>query len=75
MANRHFHYVPEVAAAFFWCVPALFDFPLPFFYPVYLSLLLLDRAYRDDKRCADKYNQYWNTYCEKVPYMIVPGIL
>ncbi|RYY71411.1 hypothetical protein EON63_21735 [archaeon] len=47
---RHFHYVPEILASFFWCLPALFHHPLPYFYPVYLTILLLDRAYRDDKR-------------------------
>jgi hypothetical protein len=47
---RHFHYIPEIAASFFWCVPALFSHPLPFFYPVYLTILLVDRAWRDDKR-------------------------
>ena len=27
--SRHFHYIPEIAAAFFWTVPALFTNPLP----------------------------------------------
>eukprot|EP01035_Chromulina_nebulosa_P017795 gene17795-23403_t len=72
---RHFHYIPEVGASFFWCVPALFENPLPYFYPVYLSLLLIDRAWRDDARCADKYKTYWDKYCEKVPYKLIPGII
>ena len=72
---RHFHYIPEIAAAFFWCLPALFTHPLPYFYPVYLTMLLLDRAWRDDKRCADKYGAYWTEYCTKVPYKIIPGVL
>lgn len=72
---RHFHYVPEVMASFFWCVPALLSHPLPFFYPVYLSMLLADRAWRDDKRCADKYKTYWDEYCTKVPYRIIPGVV
>eukprot|EP00981_Chlorochromonas_danica_P006665 scaffold1447_cov165-Ochromonas_danica.AAC.11 len=72
---RHFHYVPEIIASFCWCVPALFVHPLPYFYPVYLTLLLLDRAWRDDKRCADKYQAYWDGYCSKVPYKIIPGII
>lgn len=72
---RHFHYVPEISASFFWCVPALFTHPLPYFYPAYLTLLLMDRAYRDDKRCAVKYTASWDAYCEKVPYKIIPGVL
>jgi len=72
---RHFHYIPEIAASFFWCVPALFVSPLPYFYPVYLTILLFDRAWRDDARCADKYKQYWVEYCKAVPYKIIPGII
>ncbi|XP_060970751.1 7-dehydrocholesterol reductase-like isoform X2 [Cannabis sativa] len=71
---RHFHYVPEISAAFFWTVPALFDHALPYFYVVFLTILLLDQAKRDDDRCRSKYENYWKVYCEKVPYRVIPGI-
>lgn len=71
---RHFHYVPEIAAAFFWSVPALFVNFSPYFYVCFLTLLLLDRANRDDLRCAIKYGNYWQNYCAKVPYKIIPFI-
>jgi 7-dehydrocholesterol reductase len=74
----HFHYVPEIAAAFFWAIPASINFQmwiLPLFYPIYLTLLLADRAWRDDKRCADKYGKYWDMYCNKVPSKIIPGVV
>ena len=73
---RHFHYIPEITASFFWCVPALFDDgPIPYFYPFYLTLLLLDRAWRDDARCAAKYKQDWDAYCTIVPQKIIPGVI
>lgn len=72
---RHFHYIPEVAAAFMWCAPALFTHALPYYYPFYLSILLTDRAWRDDARCADKYKEYWTAYCKKVPSKIIPGVI
>lgn len=72
---RHFHYIPEIMGSFFWCVPGLFSHPLPFFYPVYLTLLLFDRAWRDDARCADKYGKYWVEYCKKVPSKVIPGVV
>ena len=72
---RHFHYVPEIMSSVFWCVPVQASFPLPYFYPVYLTLLLLDRAWRDDARCGDKYKEDWKAYCKLVPYKIVPGIV
>ncbi|XP_031501298.1 7-dehydrocholesterol reductase [Nymphaea colorata] len=72
--SRHFHYVPEILAAFFWTLPALFNHCLPYFYVVFLTILLFDRAKRDDDRCANKYQKYWKQYCQKVPNRIVPGI-
>ncbi len=71
---RHFHYIPELAGAFFWSVPALFNDFMPYFYFVFLTCLLLDRAFRHDKRCADKYGEHWQLYCEKVPYKIIPYV-
>lgn len=70
--SRHFHYVPELLGTFFWTVPALFTHFLPYFYLIFLTILLLDRAYRHDKRCADKYGKHWIEYCNQVPYKIIP---
>lgn len=71
---RHFHYIPEILGAFFWSLPALFTNFMPYFYVLFLTILLIDRAYRHDKRCADKYGVYWDQYCERVPYKIIPFI-
>ncbi|CAM6104320.1 unnamed protein product [Calypogeia fissa] len=71
---RHFHYVPEILASFFWSLPALFYNFSPYFYTVYLTVLLFDRALRDDQRCRAKYQKYWDQYCSKVRYAIVPGV-
>lgn len=72
---RHFHYIPELAAAFFWSLPALFlDFS-PYFYVSFLTILLVDRAFRDDRRCAKKYGEDWKSYCEIVPYKIIPFLV
>jgi 7-dehydrocholesterol reductase len=42
---------------------------------VFLTLLLFDRAFRDDQRCAKKYGNDWKNYCELVPYKIVPFLI
>lgn len=72
---RHFHYVPEILAAVFWTIPAGFNHALPWFYVVFLTFLLFDRAYRDDARCRAKYGVFWDKYCKKVPYKVIPGII
>jgi len=73
--SRHFHYVPEVLGAFFWCLPALFSNLLPYFYVIFLAILLTDRAFRDDNRCAAKYGADWDAYRARVRYRIIPGLL
>lgn len=73
--SRHFHYVPELMAAYFWSCPGGHAHFMPFFYVTFLFFLLLDRSFRDDKRCADKYGKYWKQYCDIVPFKIIPGIV
>jgi 7-dehydrocholesterol reductase len=47
----------------------------PYFYVIYLTILLTDRAWRDDDRCRMKYGKYWDQYCDEVPYKILPKIV
>ena len=60
--SRHFHYVPEIMAAFCWSVPGVFASHsfYPLMYVSFLIVLLFDRAYRDDVRCREKYGSYWD---------------
>jgi len=71
---RHFHYVPEIALALAWSLPAGFSHFVPYFYVVYLTILLTDRASRDDQRCHKKYGAAWEEYCKRVPWKIMRGI-
>ncbi len=72
--SRHFHYVGEILGALCWSLPALFINFMPYFYVVYLTILLFHRAKRDDVKCRLKYGTYWDEYCKSVPYKIIPGI-
>jgi 7-dehydrocholesterol reductase len=71
---RHFHYVPELMLSVAWTLPAGFTHVLPWFYCVYLFILLMDRAIRDEKRCAKKYGPYWKEYTSVVRWRVVPGV-
>ena len=71
---RHFHYVPELGLAFAWTAPAGFTHITPWFYWLFLVILLVDRSMRDERRCAAKYGEDWARYCERVPWRIVPGV-
>lgn len=70
--SRHFHYILEISLAFFWTLPALFVNFLPWFYVIFLTILLTHRAHRDEKRCSEKYGAYWKEYCKAVPNKIIP---
>jgi len=70
---RHFHYLPEILAALMWA-PPVHQFVFPYFYTVYLTILLVDRAYRDDARCKGKYGSYWEEYKKRVPSKIIPWV-
>ncbi len=72
--SRHFHYIPEITAAFCWTVPVLFQSPVPWFYFIFLTILLTHRSIRDDGRCREKYGIYWDQYCYIVTSRIVPYI-
>lgn len=73
--TRHFHYIPELIGAFCWTLPALFSNFLPWFYVIFLTILLVHRAFRDDERCARKYGIYWDEYCSSVPYKLIPFVV
>lgn len=72
--SRNFRYVLELLGAFFWSLPAGFGLALPWFYFVFLVILLFDRANRNDIRCQKRYKEHWDQYCKKVRYKIIPGI-
>lgn len=71
---RHFHYVPELLLALAWTLPAGVTHVLPYFYFIFLFILLMDRAGRDDLRCEAKYGAAWLQYRSKVPYKVLPGV-
>lgn len=51
-----------------------FSNPFPFFYPVYLTILLVHREFRDEANSRRKYGASWDEYCRRVPYRILPKI-
>ena len=71
---RHFHYVPEILLAFFWSLPALCHCLMPYTYVLYLTVLLVHRSFRDDRKCEEKYGRFWLRYREMVPYRVLPYV-
>ena len=71
---RHMNYFGDLLMALAWCLPCLFESPLPYFYMFYFTILLVHRERRDNDMCAVRYDKDWETYCAKVRYRIVPGL-
>jgi len=70
---RKINYTGDILIAIAMSMPC----PLYLFaymYPIYLTILLVNRAKRDDGRCKEKYQKYWTEYCNKVPYVLIPGV-
>lgn len=72
--SRHFNYVPELILCFSICLPGIVSVPLAGVYYYFLQTLLIDRASRDDEKCSAKYTKYWDEYCKRVPYKILPFV-
>ncbi len=72
--SRHMNYLGDLLMALAWCLPALFQHPLPYFYLVYFVILLVHRERRDSAMCHAKYGKDWERYCKRVRWRVIPGI-
>lgn len=71
---RHPNYLGDIIMAFAWTLPCGFSSLIPFFYPVYLTILLVHRELRDEASNRRKYGASWDEYCRRVPYRILPKV-
>ena len=73
---RKINYLGDILIAISQSLPCLNcgGYLLPWLYPIYLTILLLHRAMRDNERCKEKYGKFWDEYCNKVRYVMIPGI-
>ncbi|HSN80959.1 MAG TPA: hypothetical protein VLS88_00150, partial [Polyangiales bacterium] len=71
---RHFHYTGEIIGAFCWSVVAGFQSWVPYVYVIYLTVLLIHRTHRDEKKNRRKYGEDWEKYRRIVPWRLIPGL-
>ncbi|KAL1187201.1 hypothetical protein V6Z11_A01G233500 [Gossypium hirsutum] len=69
---RHSNYLGDLLLALSFSLPCGLSSPIPYFYPIYLFILLVWRERRDEARCAEKYKDIWAEYCRLVPWRIFP---
>lgn len=71
---RHCNYLGDLLLALSFSLPCGISSPVPYFYPIYLLILLIWRERRDEARCAEKYKDIWAEYCKIVPCRILPYV-
>lgn len=71
---RHFNYLGDLMLSSAFCLACGFDHILPYFYIIYMAILLLHRIHRCNQRCQGKYGPDWDKYCQRVPYKLIPYI-
>ncbi|XP_077230693.1 ergosterol biosynthesis ERG4/ERG24 family [Tasmannia lanceolata] len=71
---RHCNYLGDLLLALSFSLPCGVSSVLPYFYPIYLLILLIWRERRDEARCALKYKEVWAEYCKLVPWRILPYV-
>jgi len=72
--SRHFNYLGDLTLSFAFCAACGFECLYPYFYIIFMTILLVQRVERDNHRCKAKYGSKWSEYIKKVPYKIVPFI-
>ncbi|XP_020592756.1 delta(14)-sterol reductase [Phalaenopsis equestris] len=72
--SRHCNYLGDLLLAFSFSLPCGASSVIPYFYPIYLLVLLVWRERRDDSRCSEKYREIWGEYCNQVPWRILPYV-
>ena len=72
--SRHMNYVFEIGLSACWSLVGIKLGIAPFAYLFYIIALLVHRIYRDESKCKNKYGKYWDKYCEKVKYRLIPSI-
>ncbi|KAJ1550473.1 7-dehydrocholesterol reductase [Nowakowskiella sp. JEL0078] len=70
--SRHFNYVGDLMISLAMCLPTGFGYISPYFYIIYMTILLVHRIERDHDRCTHKYGKYWDEYCKQVPAKLIP---
>ncbi|KAK9123980.1 hypothetical protein Sjap_013582 [Stephania japonica] len=71
---RHCNYLGDLLLALSFSLPCGASSPVPYFYPIYLFILLIWRERRDEARCSEKYKEIWAEYCKFVPWRILPYV-
>ena len=72
--GRHMNYTGDLILSLAYSLACGMEYLFPYFYFVFLAILLVHRCIRDEHRCKNKYDGSWKEYCDQVPYRLIPGV-
>jgi Delta14-sterol reductase len=72
--GRKINYTGELGVYLCFALCAGTSSPYPFLLPLSLTILLGQRASRDDKKCREKYGELWAEYCKRARFKIIPFV-
>lgn len=72
--GRHMNYTGDLILSLAYSLACGVDYLFPYFYFIFMTILLVHRCLRDEHRCHHKYGKSWETYCTLIPYRLIPKI-
>jgi Delta14-sterol reductase len=72
--GRKLNYTGELMVYFSWTLTTGFQSLVPYILPLWLLCLFTHRAWRDDKKCREKYGPLWTEYCSRARFRMIPFI-
>lgn len=72
--GRKINYTGELGVYLSFALCAGFASPWPYLLPLSLTILLTQRAARDERRCREKYGELWTRYSERARFRIFPFV-
>ncbi|XP_071797129.1 7-dehydrocholesterol reductase-like [Asterias amurensis] len=69
---RHMNYTGDLMGSLAYCLACGVTHLHPYFYIIFMTILLVHRCVRDEHRCKAKYGSAWDEYTAKVPYRLIP---
>ncbi|KAF4968707.1 hypothetical protein FZEAL_10348 [Fusarium zealandicum] len=72
--SRHANYVGDLILSYSMCALVGSTKAVVWIYAMWMTMLLVHRCIRDEKRCSVKYGAAWTEYSRRVPWRFIPGV-
>lgn len=71
---RHANYLGDLLLSGSMCALCQSTALLVWFYVIFMFVLLVHRCLRDEGRGRAKYGEFWEEYCKRVQWRLIPGV-